>query len=211
MVEFVIVTLVVAILILSVIARRKRTRWPGTLHRLHAGVHNKAEWMAPEEIVRDVESDFLAAQRWMADSLTSGYVRFLREAPQYLTGNYLKSELNNAGTQVRKHGPRLLGVLQAHHYLQVRYFSDDGLACYVVDHQTRRRMITYDLWKMHRLHAQDLGEGVYVYRMAYIRSERRWKIEDLIQQLPLGWGMETAHSATIHLDDSLPGAKGRDI
>jgi hypothetical protein len=210
MVEFAIVALIVAIIGISVVIRRTRTGWPGNLHRLHAGVHNKAEWMAPDDIIHNVEMDYLSAHRWMAEALSTGYIRFLREAPLYFTGNYLKTQLHNANTQLRKRGPRLLGILQAHHYIHVRHFSDDGLSCYVVDHQTRRRMITFDYWKMRKLHSQDLGEGVYVYRMIYIRAEKRWKIEELIQQLPMGWGMQMS-GATIRLDESLPHYKGRDI
>jgi hypothetical protein len=212
MFEFAIIGLIVALIAVLVYAQRRRTRnWPGNLRRLHAGVNNKAEWMAPEDVIQRVELDYLNAQRWMADALLAGYVRFMNEAPLYLTGSYLKREQQNALIQMKKRGPRLIGILRAHHHVHIRHFSDDALTCYVLDEQTERRMATYDYWQLRRLHTQDLCDGVYVYRMVFDRSAKRWKIEELIQQLPMGWGMQSVASDTIRLQESLPGASGRDI
>src|SRR5688572_27931147 len=156
MIEFAIVGLIVAMIVVAVIARWSRTAQPIYLRRLHAGVNNKAEWMAPDDVVRAVETDYLDAQCWMADALLAGYIRFVKEAPQYFTGSYLKQQLHIADQQLRGRGPRFIGVLRAHHYIRVRYFSDDGQTCYLVDLQTERRMATYDYWQLRRLHTQDL-------------------------------------------------------
>lgn len=167
--------------------------------------------MASDDVVQRIESDYLEAQRWMSEALLTGYVRFMHEAPTYFTGGYLKREQHSAGIQMRKSGPRLIGILRAHHHVHVRHFSEDGLSCYVVDQQTERRMATYDYWQLRRLHTQDLGEGAYVYRMVYDPPAYRWKIEELIQQLPSGWGAQTVANPAIRLEQSLPIASGRDI
>ncbi len=210
MFQVTVVGFLVTIIVLAIIIRGRRDDWPGHLRRLHAGVTNKAEWMASDDIIQRVENDYLLAQRWMSDALLVGYVRFLREAPRYFSGNYLKHQQHSAMTQIRKRGPRLIGVLRAHHRIRVRYFSDDGLTCYVVDHQTERRMATYDYWQLRRLHTQSLEDGAYVYRMVYDRSTKTWKIEELVQQLPLGWGGQVVSGSPIKLDKSLPIASGRD-
>jgi hypothetical protein len=211
MLEFAIIALIIAIIAVIAIGRRKRVLWPGKLQRLHAGVNDKAEWMASDDVLQCVESDYLQAQRWMSEALLAGYVRFMNEAPTYFSGDYLKREQHNARVQMRKTGPRLIGVLRAHHHIRIRHFSDDGLSCYVLDQQTERRMATYDYWHLRRLHTQDLGEGAYVYRMVYDRTCQRWKIEEFVQQLPLGWCAETVANPAIRLERSLPIASGRDI
>jgi len=210
MLEFAIIGLMIAIIAVVAIGRRKRVAWPGNLRRLHAGVNDKAEWMASDDVLQRVESDYLQAQRWMSEALLAGYTRFMSEAPNYFAGSYLKREQHNASIQIRKRGPRLIGVLRAHHHIRIRHFSDDGLTCYVVDQQTERRMATYDYWQLRRLHTQDLGEGAYVCRMVYDRAARRWKIDEFIQQLPLGWCAEAVSNPAIRLERSLPTASGRD-
>lgn len=213
MFEFVIIGLIVVLIAVLVYAHRRQRvwYWSGNLRRLRAGVNNRAEWMAPEDVIQRVELDYLNAQQWMADALLAGYIRFMNEAPLYLAGSYLKRQQQNALIQMKKSGPRLIGILRAHHHVYIRHFSDDGLICYVLDEQTERRMATYDYWQLRRLHTQDLCDGVYVYRMGFDRSARRWKIEELIQQLPMGWGMQSVASDTIRLQESLPTASGRDI
>src|SRR5262245_50935552 len=115
MFEYAIICLIVALIAVLVYTRRRRAwHWPGSLRRLHAGVNNKAEWMAPDDVIHRVETDYLNAQRWMADALLAGYVRFMNEAPQYLTGSYLKREQQNALLHMKKNGPRLIGILRAH-------------------------------------------------------------------------------------------------
>jgi len=211
MAGFAIVGVFFVIVLLMMIARRRAAPWSGNLQRLHAGVKNKAEWMAPDNVVQTVEADYLAAQRWMSEVLMHGYERFLRDGPRYLSGVFLKEQQHNTNLQMNKRSPRLIGVLRAHHNVRVRHFSDDGLSCYVVDHQTERRMATYECKQFRRLHTQELLEGAYVYRMVYDTSARRWKIDELIQQLPLGWNAENVYNKAIKLEKSLPIASGRDL
>src|SRR5438105_346509 len=173
MAETVLVAVVASIILIALVARR-RTAWPGNLRRLHAGVRNRAEWMAPDEVVHAVEADYLAAHNWTADAVLSGYTRFLAEAPQYYTGNYLKRQrkIVSQHMQSLKSGVRFIGVLRSLHRLRVRHFSDDGLSCYIVDYQTKRRMLTYEYWQLHRVHAQVLTPAAYVFRMVYDKAAR---------------------------------------
>jgi len=211
--EVALVILIVGVIVVGVIARRRRGTWPGALQRLHPGVAQRAEWMAPDDIVKGVETDYLAAQRWMVDASMAGYARFLSEAPTYFAGSYLKRQQKIVGLLMQGSKPcvRFIGILQAQHEIYVRHFSDDGLSCYLLDDQTARKMLTYEYWHARCVNSQSLLAGTYVYRMVYDRAGRRWKIEDLIQQLPLGWDARAVSNAPIRLDESLPSVQGRDI
>ena len=72
MAEFALVVVVVSLILITFVSRRRHAAWPGNLHRLHAGVQHRAEWMAPDEVVRAVEADYLAAHNWTADATLSG-------------------------------------------------------------------------------------------------------------------------------------------
>ena len=205
-----IVAVVLCVILAKVFTTRRRKHWPDSLQRLHAGVTQKAEWMASDETVNAVERDYLAAQYWMAESLLAGYVYFLREAPLYLSGKLLKDQQKHVQQHLQRRGPRLVGILRAHHEIRVRHFSDDGLTCYVVDQQKEQRMATYDYWQHQRIHTQDLTEGAYVYRMVFDRAAHRWKIDEFIQQMPLGWCASSTNHP-IRLQESLPAVSGRDI
>src|SRR4051794_27765518 len=120
--ELALVGTIVAIIAIVVLSRhRQKSTWTDNMQRLHPGVSGKAEWMASEDVVRRVERDYTAAQRWMTEVLLSGYTRYIREAPHYLTGNFLKTQQRQAIIQMRKDGPRIIGVLRSHHYVRVRY------------------------------------------------------------------------------------------
>jgi hypothetical protein len=212
MLELVIIGIVILLIASTLVAQRRRVAWPGTLYRLHAGVIHRAEWIAPDEILRIVEEHYLAAQQWSAEALFVGYIKFLREAPRYFSGNYLKRQTKIADAQVKslRSGVRFVGVLRAKHRIRVRHFSDDGLTCYVVDHQPVRLMVTYEYWQRRELHTQLLEPGAYVYLMRYDRGVKRWKIDDLVQQLPRGWEDKAMSTSMLPLDESLPIASGRD-
>src|SRR5258708_28076410 len=105
---------------------------------------------------------------------------------------------------------RFIGILQAQHELHVRHFSDDGLSCYLLDGQTARKMITYEYWHARCVTSQSLLAGTYVYRMIYDRAARRWKIEGLIQQLPLGLDARTTSTSPSRPHGSSPSVQGRD-
>ena len=206
--DLALVALVLAVIVIAYLSRRRTPR-PDKLHRLYPGVAHKAEWMASEEIVRRVEADFLGAQQWLVEALLGNYTAYLHMLPRHFTGDALREQQRIVSLQMRKHGPRLVGILRAHHRIQVRRFSDNGLTCYVIDHQTERLMATYEYWSKRRLHTQDLGAGVYVYQVTL--ENGRWKIEALIQQLPLGWETFPVSSAPLELTDDLPLAAGRDV
>ncbi|MEP7289079.1 MAG: hypothetical protein ABI947_25270 [Chloroflexota bacterium] len=212
MTELMLVGLVVAVILAVVLSHRRQITWSGNLRRLHAGVSHRAEWMAPDEIVRGVELDYLAAQRWHAEALLEGYLRLLGEAPRYLTGSYLKRQQKIIGMQQHsvKCGVHFVGVLHANHEVRARRFADDGLSCYLIDYQTSRHILTYQYGQVKLVNTQYLEPGAYVYRMVYERAAKRWKIEDLIQQVPRGWEQKVLSDTEIRLDESLPIAAGRD-
>ena len=213
MVEIALILVVVGAVLVLIASRRGRAvRWQAHLRRLHPGVQHKAEWMAPDEIVRAVESDYLAAHYWMAQAMLSGYIRFLNEAPLYFAGSYLRRQQKIATAQLQsiKTSVRYVGVLSATHQLKVRHFSDDGLICYLVDFQTSRKLTTYEYWKLRSMHVQALDPVAYVFRMVFDNGTRRWKIEDLVQQLPRGWEEKAISDSELRLDENLPIAAGRD-
>ncbi|HVO42257.1 MAG TPA: hypothetical protein VMT34_06530 [Aggregatilineales bacterium] len=160
--------------------------------------------MAEDHVVDGVMRDYSAAQDWLADILFEGYGRFLRESPAYLSGDYLQRQRRIIVARVQQRAPRLIAVVRAHHDLQVRQFSDDGLSCILIDTQTEQRIATYDYAEHRRLYTQAVGDRTYVYRMAFDPAAGHWKIDEFIQQLPLGW-------SPYRLEESLPLTSGRDI
>jgi hypothetical protein len=111
--------------------------------------------------------------------------------------------------QLRHGSSRFVGVMRADHAVQVRYFSERGDRCLVLDCQTQRRMATYDRRTHERMHTQDLGEGTLVYQMVYDDTLKRWKITAFIQELPPGCcGHKLPRG--IKLAASLPPVIGRD-
>jgi len=79
----------------------------------------------------------------------------------------------------------------------------------VVDHQSSRRMATYDYWSKLRIHTQDLGDGTIVYEMAYDKQAGRWKVDRDSQELPKGWRRDHS-SKRVRLLAALPNKIGRD-
>ncbi len=204
------VSILFVLCVVVILSRRRRVQ-PELLQRLYPGVAHKAEWMASDSVVRRVEADYLAAQQWRIETMLDNDTSYLRGLPRYFSGEALIEQQRISLLQMRRRRPRLIGVLRAHHRVQVRRFSEDGLTCCVIDQQSERRMATYDYWTKRRLHTQDLGTGVFVYQMRRDSSVQRWKIDQLIQQLPLGWEAFPFMNSTIQLTDDLPLATGRDI
>jgi hypothetical protein len=169
--------------------------------------------MAPDDVIHAVEADYVHAQRWMAETMLAGYAKFSDEAPRYFTGTHLKRQQKLAALHLKSNprGQRYIGVIHCEHKIRVRHFSDDGLVCYLLDRQSNRTVVTYDYPCLHPLGSQALDQGAYVYRMIFDRKERHWKIEDFVQQLPLGWEDQVISSDNIRLDESLPAAAGRDL
>lgn len=165
-----------------------RVPWSAQLRRMSAGLTQKAEWMAPDTVVHQVRSDYLAALEWLHDSALKHTRHQWAYAPLFLSGAYLKRHQRILRSQREAAPPRLVGILRSDHVIEVRHFSEDGESCLVIDHQEQRRMATYDFETRTRLHTQDVGACTLVYQMVYDLSSQRWKIAAFVQQLPLGWG-----------------------
>lgn len=182
--------------------------WSSEMRRVHAGKARRAEWMAPEQVVHEVRQNFLEAVTWLHEG---GLPVFEPQwtSPQYfLTGEAL-SHHERAVVQYRQDRVRkFAAVLRMHHQVLVRRFSKDGRRCLIVDYQSERRMATYDVRRQLRLHTQDLGSGVVVYRMAYHPRDQRWKIEAFVQELPAAWGKRS--QPRIEEVQFMPPAEGRD-
>lgn len=177
-----------AIAIIMAMHSRGQVPWLDKMRRINAGVAQKQEWMAPDEVVDKVRSDYLTANRWLTDNVLASWQQQWMLAPYYMSGLYLK-RFQTLVTQYRAgRMPRAIGVLRADHQVTVRSFSEDGERCVVVDRQTLRRMATYDARTRERVMTQDLGDGVVVYRMRFDAADGRWKLDEFVQELPAGWG-----------------------
>lgn len=179
------------------------------LQRIHAGVFQKAEWMAPDTVLVQVRSDYLGALQWLHDSALRDWSQQYSQASQYLSGTFLKRYQRLLKQNASSRGPHCIGILRADHQVEVRYFSEDGERCLVIDSQTQRRMATYDRDSRARLHTQDLGSCTMVYQMVYDTRARRWKVDSFIQELPLGWGNPKL-VRHIKVQAELPAPAGRD-
>ncbi len=179
------------------------------MRRVQAGVARAAEWMAPDEVVKQVRQDYLAAARWLQDHMLSSWQAQAKDASMVFSGAYLK-RFQAILTHYRAAGfPRGIGVLRADHEVTVRQFSEDGERCLVVDQQAQRRMATYDARRHERIATQDLGDCAVVFQMRYDPVMERWKIDEFIQELPLGWGRHRAARRIRELS-RMPTEIGRD-
>jgi hypothetical protein len=200
---------ILAVVIIMTMNGRGQVPWVSKMRRIHAGVARKAEWMAPDEVVNQVRADYLAATHWLQDTMLTAWAQQWSSASSYLSGVALK-RFQAILTHHRTVGaPRCIGVLRADHEVAVRLFSEDGERCLVVDQQAQRRMATYDSRDHTRLFTQDLGDGAVVYQMVYDTIDRRWKIDEFVQELPLGWGK---HKSTRKIRElsAMPTEIGRD-
>lgn len=163
---------------------RGQVPWLDKMRRVKAGNADKHEWMAPDEVVDKVRSDYLTATRWLGDNVLSSWQQQWMLAPYYMSGLFLK-RFQTLVTQYRAgRMPRAVGVLRADHAVTVRSFSEDGERCVVVDRQTLRRMATYESRTHARVMTQDLGDGVVVYQMRFDANDKRWKLDEFVQELP---------------------------
>lgn len=203
------VVVLAAIVLMLSLSGKGQVPWSNKLRRVNAGVARKAEWMAPDDVIQQVGSDYLAAIRWLQESAMLSWSQQSAGAAVYLTGDALQRQQKLLAQYRRSRAPYCLGVLRCDHQIEVRLFSEEGERCLVVDCQSQRRMATYDHQSQRRLHTQDLGDGAVVYQMLYDNNTKRWKIEKFIQELPLGW---THHktSRRIQLLSVLPTVVGRD-
>jgi hypothetical protein len=184
--------------------------WADQLTRLNAGAGAKAEWMAPPQVVEEVIWNYREAQEWVT-TCAEDWGRFAEGLERYATGAYFKQQARVLGSLVDSK-PRLAAELTAAHAYSVRYFSSDGMQCLLIDSQTARTVRTASYWTGRLLHEQHLDDAALVYRMAYELGEKRWKIERLVQQLPLGTPLEAkpAQKARVRVAAGLPTTVGRD-
>lgn len=203
---WVLLVVLVVIVLFMAFNGRQPVPWIKQMRRIRAGVARKGEWMASDDVIEQVKTDYLAAVRFLHDHVLQA--RACRQAAQYLSGSYLKRH-ETIRANWRERQPVCLGVLRADHHLTVRHFSETGDTCLLVDQQTQRRMASYDAKTHTRITTQDLGDGVLVYRMVYDVAAGRWKIDEFIQELPTGWSKRRP-SHRIRELSVMPPAIGRD-
>jgi hypothetical protein len=164
----------------------RKLPWTNKMRRLRSS-GEASDWMAPEQVVARVQHDYLAALEWMQESHTHPWTHQWRGAAERLAGGFLRRYHHLLLRQRSEREPLMYGVLRADHTLEVRGFSEDGRHCWIIDHQSGRRIATYTVENHERLNTQDMGDGAVVMQMIYDPDVARWKIESLVQELPLGW------------------------
>jgi hypothetical protein len=179
--------------------------WSNELVRLNPGAGDRAEWMAPPEVVRAVKRDYLATQAWLAEC-ANNWGLLAAELDQHAAGAYHQRQRAALALLVQSRGPRLAATITASHLLGVRHFSSDGLHCLLIDRQTERVVITSGYWTGRVIQRQRLPDSDLVYRMLYDPRTRGWKIERLVQRLPEAPGGAVPVAVTA----ALPAAAGRD-
>jgi hypothetical protein len=180
--------------------------WANDLLRLNPGAGERAEWMAPPDVVRAVKRDYLATQTWLAEG-ANHWGLLASELEAHAAGDYLRRQQAALAQLVQSRGPRLAATLTAQHQLAVRHFSTDGLRCLVVDRQTERVMVTASYWSGRVLQRQRLEDCDLVFRMRYSVVARRWQMERLVQRLPAAPGAGRVRVAVMA---ELPATAGRD-
>ncbi|PJF40532.1 MAG: hypothetical protein D6737_01640 [Chloroflexi bacterium] len=201
--------MIATVTLLMALSESGQLPWARRLHREHAGSAHKAEWMAPEDILQQVEYDYLAAHQWLGESALQSWRLQAMQASSWLAGDYLKQHQKLIAQYQVMRVPCYVGIHRAVHAVEVRQFSDDGASCYIIDRQSQCRMATYDYHNQTRILTQDMGDTAVVYRMIYDKNDRRWKIESYIQELPSGWGNQSL-KAWVAIVSELPPKTGRD-
>jgi hypothetical protein len=173
----------IGLLVMLALTGRGPVPWAQQMRRVPAGERGQAEWMAGAAVVARVQADYRDALGWLQDMAFA--TPNPHRASTYLCEAALTRYRDIAAQ--RDGDERFVGVLRAEHVLEVRRFSEDGVRCLVLDHQTNRQMATYDRITAARVGTQALDDVVRVVAMAYDRDTERWKIADDVQQLPVGW------------------------
>lgn len=182
--------------------------WQAGLTRLHPGGGDRAEWMAPPQVVQEVIWTYREAQEWLA-TCAADWGGFARGLERYTAGPYFRAQRRALASLVEGR-LRLAVELSAGHAYTVHHFTGDGLRCLLVDRQTVRVLTTTSYWTGRVLHRQRLDDAALVYQLAYHVEDKRWKIERLIQELPLGTPPAPDRTARVRVAAELPVAAGRD-
>lgn len=199
------------VLFMSLVGRQQ-VAWAGKLRRVRAGGAQYREWMAPDEVVKRVQEDYLAAMLWLPESALRDWSVQWNEAELYFCGGQLSRHLEILKRQRIGQKPRYTGVMRCTHRVLVRHFSDDGERCLVLDAQSGRTIQTVDTKTGRVVSKQAMEPGTVVYQMQYDKRERRWKVEQYVQELPKGWtGQAGGNPANrVRLLAALPPKIGRD-
>jgi hypothetical protein len=195
-----------ALLLILWLSAPRAVPWANELVRLNPGAGDRAEWMAPPEVVRAVKRDYLATQSWLAECSNS-WGLLAAELDRHAAGAYHQRQRLALAQLVQSPGPRLSAAITASHRLGVRHFSSDGLHCLVIDHQSERRVTTTGYWTGRVIHRQRLPDGALVYRMVFDPKEGHWLIERLVQRLPAAPGTS---AVAVAVAAALPAVSGRD-
>jgi hypothetical protein len=201
------VTIMVVILMMSNSARK--LPWNNKMRRLRAG-EPRAEWMAPEHVVQQVQADYLAALQWMQESPSQPWAKQWSGASAVMVGPFLRRYQNLLLNQRGERSAPCYGILRADHRLDVRGFSQDGRRCWLIDQQMGRRIATYNAQTHQRGVTQDMGDGAVVVALFYDARDERWKLETLVQELPAGWGTSRKLLDVVPNSPVIPRRIGRD-
>lgn len=182
MITFTLLVLLCAAVGIVVLRGRRRVPWAAKLSPMGPADGTTEAWMAPQNVLRQVERDYLAAVGWLQDSaLVPWYVQ-LHDASTFYCDDFLTFYREQA-EENGENPPKFVGVLRAVHRLEISHFSRDGEHCLVLDTQTERRMATYWGPTRKRLQTQHIPDATMVYRMRYDIADERWKIEQFVQEL----------------------------
>ncbi|TVR23424.1 MAG: hypothetical protein EA396_04110 [Anaerolineaceae bacterium] len=187
----------------------RQVSWIGAMRRVNAGTVDKAEWMAPDEVVEQARAHYLEAMDWLLHSQTHALSERMAKTPHYFSGEQRRYHLELLNYYRHFEKMQYVGVMRCVHNVSVRHFSQDGERCLVIDDQTGCRMATYHIASGERCNTQDLGEATLVYQMAYDKTAERWKVDRYIQQLPAGW-RSRRKSSRVRLHTMLSPFPGRD-
>lgn len=160
----------------------KHVAWADKMRRMSDLFGNRTEWTAPDYVRQQVRADYLEAfyQLTHAPTLTR------EDAARFLSGTMLL--FFREVMLYYRTDPRFFETLRADHYVMVRGFSADGERCLLFDRQTNRKVTLLRVKDLKPWFTQAIDDAVYVYRMVYDRSLRRWKIESFLYQIPLSVG-----------------------
>lgn len=202
------IALLVILIGLAWLSTSEVVPWVDRMERVNLG-NNVREWLAPVEVCQQVMADYQQAITFTRKALRQGWIPYGRVLDEYATGNYLREQRQRLEKRLRRDRLRLIDILDAQHELRVRHFSDDGLACILLDYQTARRLRIYEYWTRRLIQTLTLDDTIYVYQMVYDHESRRWKIAEFIQELPARIALMALHHP---LSELLPhiSAAGRD-
>lgn len=163
----------------------RRVEWANKLRRRSHEPDIEPEWIAPDQIIQRICDDYLVASEWLNGSALEPWSKQWALASVFLAGIQLQRHQKILTRLRTGRISRFVGIMACTHELDVRYFSEDGERCLVIDRQYHRRITTYDVQKYVALQTQDMQSGMVVYQMVYDSAAQRWKIEAYIQELPL--------------------------